>query len=130
LTRKKALSYLASIASTRPTIFGGVLGNLLDYVIPSSWFAFEKVNYCHSFDILFDGTFDPVAQTISPLRLESNRKSFNRDAYVAGETPRRIILYSIGWDQKDDGGTLGPLLLGHEGDWVWESADHRPPDSL
>jgi hypothetical protein len=33
----------------------------------------------------------------------------------------RFILYSVGWDEKDDGGTPGKTLFDTtEGDWVWE----------
>lgn len=33
------------------------------------------------------------------------------------EKPIRI--YSIGWDEKDDGGTPGGMFYASEGDWVW-----------
>ena len=34
----------------------------------------------------------------------------------------RFILYSVGWDEKDDGGTPGKHLFDEkEGDWVWQS---------
>ena len=33
----------------------------------------------------------------------------------------RFVLYSVGWDEKDDGGVLGKRLFDEEkGDWVWE----------
>lgn len=33
----------------------------------------------------------------------------------------RFVLYSVGWDEKDDGGVPGKWLFGdQEGDWVWE----------
>jgi hypothetical protein len=33
----------------------------------------------------------------------------------------RFVLYSVGWDEKDDGGVPGKLLFDQEkGDWVWE----------
>ena len=32
----------------------------------------------------------------------------------------QFILYSVGWDEKDDGGTPGRNLFDEkEGDWVW-----------
>jgi hypothetical protein len=34
-----------------------------------------------------------------------------------------FVLYSIGWDEKDDGGKSGESLFGHEGDWVWKNSD-------
>ncbi len=34
-------------------------------------------------------------------------------------------LYSIGWDEKDDGGIPGKSLFGSEGDWVWTLAEAR-----
>jgi hypothetical protein len=34
-----------------------------------------------------------------------------------------FVLYSVGWDEKDDGGTPGALLFSREGDWVWTNAD-------
>ena len=38
-----------------------------------------------------------------------------------------FILYSIGWDEKDDGGVAGKILYDEKsGDWVWDSA---PPGS-
>ena len=30
----------------------------------------------------------------------------------------RFVLYSVGWNEKDDGGVPGKA--GAEGDWVWE----------
>jgi len=33
----------------------------------------------------------------------------------------RFVLYSIGWDEKDDGGVAGKTLFDdRQGDWVWE----------
>jgi type II secretory pathway pseudopilin PulG len=33
----------------------------------------------------------------------------------------RFVLYSVGWDEKDDGGVSGKRLFDEEhGDWVWE----------
>jgi len=33
----------------------------------------------------------------------------------------QFVLYSIGWDEKDDGGVPGKNLFDeHQGDWVWE----------
>lgn len=33
----------------------------------------------------------------------------------------RFVLYSVGWDDKDDGGTPGKTLFDEkQGDWVWE----------
>jgi hypothetical protein len=34
-----------------------------------------------------------------------------------------FVLYSIGWDESDDGGTIGESLFGREGDWVWKNSD-------
>jgi len=34
-----------------------------------------------------------------------------------------FILYSIGWNEKDDGGTSGESLFAREGDWVWKSSE-------
>jgi hypothetical protein len=33
----------------------------------------------------------------------------------------RFVLYSVGWDEKDDGGVAGKTLFdANQGDWVWE----------
>ena len=33
----------------------------------------------------------------------------------------RFVLYSVGWDEKDDGGVPGKTLFDEkQGDWVWE----------
>jgi hypothetical protein len=33
----------------------------------------------------------------------------------------RFVLYSVGWDEKDDGGVPGKMLFDEkQGDWVWE----------
>ena len=33
----------------------------------------------------------------------------------------RFVLYSVGWDEKDDGGVSGKTLFDdQQGDWVWE----------
>ena len=38
--------------------------------------------------------------------------------HVIGE--RSYLLYSVGWNEKDDGGTPGKTLFDEkEGDWVW-----------
>ena len=34
-----------------------------------------------------------------------------------------FVLYSIGWDEKDDGGKTGESLFGREGNWVWKNSD-------
>jgi type II secretory pathway pseudopilin PulG len=31
----------------------------------------------------------------------------------------QFILYSVGWDEKDDGGVPGKSLFDLQGDWVW-----------
>ena len=31
-----------------------------------------------------------------------------------------FVLYSVGWDEKDDGGVTGRVLFDDTGDWVWE----------
>lgn len=36
--------------------------------------------------------------------------------YKAAKT---FVLYSIGWDEKDNGGTPGKILWDEKGDWVW-----------
>ena len=206
LTKSKGVSYLARTVSTEPTILGGVIGTVIDWAIPSGWFALEKVNYCRSFDTLFANTFDPAAETVSPLQADANRESFKRTVNAGGRTAtgtilhhwtiariflptlpkvlfgaaiaqasadqaalacaleryrlangkhpaslqslvpkciptmphdviggqdyryRRIdadhfILYSIGWNKEDDGGTPGELLFSQDGDWVWKNSD-------
>ncbi len=35
-------------------------------------------------------------------------------------TDGRFQLYSVGWDEKDDGGVAGKALFDEKGDWVWE----------
>jgi hypothetical protein len=35
----------------------------------------------------------------------------------------QFILYSVGWDEKDDAGASGEFLFSREGDWVWKNAD-------
>jgi hypothetical protein len=30
-----------------------------------------------------------------------------------------FVLYSVGWNEKDDGGTPGKTLFDNQGDWVW-----------
>ena len=33
----------------------------------------------------------------------------------------RFLLYSAGWDEKDDGGVPGKMLFDEkQGDWIWE----------
>ena len=33
----------------------------------------------------------------------------------------RFVLYSVGWNEKDDGGVPGKTMFDEtEGDWVWE----------
>ncbi len=31
----------------------------------------------------------------------------------------QFVLYSVGWDEKDDGGVSGKTLFDEQGDWVW-----------
>jgi hypothetical protein len=35
------------------------------------------------------------------------------------KSAKPIALYSIGWDDKDNGGTPGKVLWHEQGDWVW-----------
>jgi hypothetical protein len=32
---------------------------------------------------------------------------------------KQFVLYSVGWDEKDNGGTPGKVLWDEQGDWVW-----------
>ena len=42
----------------------------------------------------------------------------------------RFVLYSVGWDEKDDGGVPGKTLFDEkQGDWVWEYPQSRNPNS-
>ena len=34
-------------------------------------------------------------------------------------TDSQFVLYSIGWDEKDEGGVSGKTLFDEQGDWVW-----------
>jgi hypothetical protein len=92
LTRKRGVNYLARIATSEPTLFGGVLGNVLDCMIPSGWFGFEKANYCRMFDDLFAGTIDPISETISPHQLEVNRQEFDRQFSSSAGSGLDIVL--------------------------------------
>jgi hypothetical protein len=40
--------------------------------------------------------------------------------YVPGEGGQ-FILYSVGWNEQDDGGVPGKVLFDDTGDWVWEN---------
>jgi len=44
------------------------------------------------------------------------------DAYKYRRTADgQFVLYSVGWDEKDDGGMVGDSLFDEkEGDWVWQ----------
>ena len=33
----------------------------------------------------------------------------------------RFVLYSVGWNEKDDGGVQRKTLFDDQGDWVWDS---------
>ena len=39
--------------------------------------------------------------------------------YVPGEGGR-FMLYSVGWDEKDNGGVAGRVLFDETADWVWD----------
>ncbi|MCX6926768.1 MAG: hypothetical protein NT154_26720 [Verrucomicrobia bacterium] len=42
----------------------------------------------------------------------------------------RFVLYSIGWDEKDDGGISGKTMFDEkQGDWVWEYPEVQSPKS-
>ncbi len=203
LTRSKGVAYLARTAFQEP--FDGLTGKAMDRVIPSGWFAREKVNYCRLWNILFSDAFDSAAGTISPSEASANQELFNREVYsgkrgtvgtifhhqIVGRLflptlpkcifraavaqtaanqavlacaleryhlangkyppdlqslvpawiankPHDVIqdsdyiyratdsiyftLYSVGWDEKDDGGTPGEFLFTKKGDWVWTNA--------
>ena len=52
--------------------------------------------------------------------------------------PRRTgvtLLYSVGWNGRDDGGEVawqkdGLRRDNHEGDWVWQYQPLQPPDKI
>jgi len=40
----------------------------------------------------------------------------------------RFVLYSVGWDEKDDGGVPGKTVSDdRQGDWVWRYAANQSP---
>jgi hypothetical protein len=72
-----------------------------------------------------------LANSQFPEKLESLAPRYLTDLprdLLSGEPYRyrrtdqsQFVLYSIGWNEKDDGGTPGPTLFDEkQGDWVWE----------
>jgi hypothetical protein len=42
------------------------------------------------------------------------------------DDPEHFTIYSIGWDEKDDGGSFVTTWSG-PGDWVWVNSPKRKP---
>ena len=53
--------------------------------------------------------------------------SGERVNYQCSDDGRSYRLYSIGWDQNDDGGTPGKLEPPWTGDWVWSLPGFQSP---
>jgi len=71
---------------------------------------------------LKDGQYPPTLDRLPPQFI----KTLPRDV-IGGNTmryrcidARSFLLYSIGWDNKDDGGVSSPDIA--KGDWVWSSS--------
>src|SRR5262249_27251110 len=47
---------------------------VITHFAPRGWFQREKITYCQLQQQLFEGVFDPERKTVSPERLESNRR--------------------------------------------------------
>jgi hypothetical protein len=173
-------------------------------MVPRGWYYQEQLNYCRLYELQLEGTFDVTKKGVSPDRIASNAREFERElasrrfgvgfnailrhhvlaalllpalgkvslkgvtAQTAADqatlacaleryrlangrfpedlnalVPRftsqlphdaltgepykyrragdgHFALYSVGWDEKDDGGVPGKVLFDdRQGDWVW-----------
>lgn len=90
-TQRKGVNYLARTISTNRTVFGGVVGRGIDWVIPAGWFTFEKANYCRAFDLLFTDSYNPGTGIVSSLQADANIEAFN--TYTQSGSATGVILH-------------------------------------
>jgi hypothetical protein len=72
---------------------------------------------------LANGHFPERLDALGPLLISTMPNDvLTSEPYKYHRTDEgRFVLYSVGWDEKDDGGVLGKTLFDEkQGDWVWE----------
>lgn len=72
------------------------------------------------------GYYPPTLETLVRQFIEKlPRDIINGEPLIYHRVNDDFLLYSVGWNEKDDGGTVvmgkGPLINMTEGDWVWKS---------
>jgi len=70
---------------------------------------------------LADGSYPPSLAALTPRFLPKPRRDvMSREPLMYRPEGKGYVLYSIGWNRRDDGGTPGKVLFDDErGDWVW-----------
>jgi hypothetical protein len=202
MAKRNGVSLLAELRNGDGTHSSGPgFLEVADWIAPSGWYDFEKLNYNRLFDVLLEGAIDPAERMVSPHRAASDAAEWDREVSIGslgvvlrhrilasmmlaglpkvalrvathqvaadqaalacaleryrlanGQfpetmeelTPRymahlpndvvtgqpykyrrradgQFVLYSVGWNEKDDGGVPGKVLFDQaQGDWVWE----------
>jgi hypothetical protein len=74
---------------------------------------------------LANGKYPPDLQSLVPnwIAIQPHDVIGGSDYIYHAADSDHFTLYSVGWDEKDDGGTPGEFLFSSEGDWVWTNAD-------
>lgn len=72
------------------------------------------------------GFYPPTLGALVPQFIEKvPRDIINGESLIYRRVGDGFLLYSVGWNEKDDGGKVvmaqGPLINVTEGDWVWKS---------
>jgi hypothetical protein len=83
--------------------------------------ALERYHLAH-------GQYPDFLNTLSPQYLESvpNDVIGGEPLHYQRTTDGKFLLYSVGWNEKDDGGKVGLTKQGNmditKGDWIWPAA--------
>jgi hypothetical protein len=72
---------------------------------------------------LANGNFPDTLDALAPKFIAQLPKDVinNQPMKYRRTSDGQFVLYSVGWNEKDDGGTPGKTLFDEKnGDWVWE----------
>ena len=71
---------------------------------------------------LANGQFPEKLEALAPRFIpQLPNDPFTGTAYVYQRDDKGFVLYSVGWNETDDGGVPGRTRFDDKGDWVWES---------
>ena len=78
--------------------------------------ALERYHHAH-------GEYPKTLEALVPQYIEKLPHDIigGQPLHYCRTSDGKFLLYSVGWDERDDGGTPGTLHDPSQGDWVWKN---------